>query len=44
MCKKNGITVVVITHNQEISAMGDKVIKIKMVSLTVLLLMTILFQ
>ena len=29
MCKKNGITVVVITHNQEISAMGDKVIKIK---------------
>lgn len=29
MCKKNGITVVVITHNQAISAMGDKVIKIK---------------
>ena len=29
MCRKNGITVVVITHNQEISAMGDKVIKIK---------------
>ena len=29
MCRKNGITVVVITHNQAISAMGDKVIKIK---------------
>lgn len=29
MCKKNGITVVVITHNQAISAMGDKVIKVK---------------
>ena len=29
MCKKNGITVVVIIHNQAISAMGDKVIKIK---------------
>ena len=29
ICKKNGITVVVITHNQAISAMGDKVIKIK---------------
>jgi len=28
-CKKNGMTVVVITHNQAISAMGDKVIKIK---------------
>ena len=28
-CKNNGITVVVITHNQAISAMGDKVIKIK---------------
>ena len=29
MCRKNGITVVVITHNQAISAMGDKVIKVK---------------
>ena len=28
-CKNNGITVIVITHNQAISAMGDKVIKIK---------------
>lgn len=28
-CKKNGITVVIITHNQSIAAMGDKVIKVK---------------
>lgn len=28
-CRKRGVTVVVITHNLALTAMGDKVIKVK---------------
>ena len=29
MCRKNGVTVVIITHNSALTAMADRVIKVK---------------